>query len=866
METLSNFGQVALKWDPKNLEIRTMSVEKTLEPLVLQVTTLVSTKGPSKKKKGKSKRASALVAAVEKATDIFIERGEQIAYENPDITQEMLSAVEEVRKTGSAMSVAAREFSEDPCSSLKRGNMVRAARNLLSAVTRLLILADMVDVHLLLKSLHVVEDDLDKLRNASSQDELMNNMRQFGRNANELIKQAAKRQQELKDPQLRDDLAAARAVLKKHSTMLLTASKVYVRHPELDLAKVNRDHILKQVCEAVNTISDVAQGKSSQPQDVYVGAGELAAALDDFDEGIIMDPRAYNEVRSRPSLEERLESIISAAALMADADCTRDERRERIVGECNAVRQALQDLLSEYMSNMGTKDRTPELERAIGHMYRKTKDLRRQLRKAVVDHVSDSFLETNMPLLDLIEAARSGNEKVVRERADIFTKHAEKLVEVANLVCSMSNNEDGVKMVRYAADQIETLCPQVINAALILAARSNSKVAQENMEAYRLAWENQVRILTEAVDDITTIDDFLAVSENHILEDVNKCVLALQEGDALDLRNTAGAIQGRSARVCNVVEAEMDNYEPCIYTKRVLEAVKVLREQVMSKFAQRVDVAVDALSSNSPKDVDENDFIDASRLVYDGVREIRRAVLMNREAMRKMNEEDKQKIMQQVELFRREKLTFDSEVAKWDDTGNDIIYLAKHMCMIMMEMTDFTRGRGPLKTTMDVINAAKKISEAGTKLDKLTREIADQCPESSTKKDLLAYLQRIALYCHQIQITSKVKADVQNISGELIVSGVMLDSATSLIQAAKNLMNAVVYTVKYSYVASTKYTRQGTVSSPIVVWKMKAPEKKPLVRPEKPEEVRAKVRRASQKKTQNPVHALSEFQSPTDAV
>jgi len=36
-----------------------------------------------------------------------------------------------------------------------------------------------------------------------------------------------------------------------------------------------------------------------------------------------------------------------------------------------------------------------------------------------------------------------------------------------------------------------------------------------------------------------------------------------------------------------------------------------------------------------------------------------------------------------------------------------------------------------------------------------------------------------------------------------------LDSATSLIQAAKNLMNAVVLTVKSSYVASTKYPRQG---------------------------------------------------------
>jgi len=54
----------------------------------------------------------------------------------------------------------------------------------------------------------------------------------------------------------------------------------------------------------------------------------------------------------RPSLEERLESIISGAALMADSSCTRDDRRERIVQECTSVRQALQDLLSEYMNNV----------------------------------------------------------------------------------------------------------------------------------------------------------------------------------------------------------------------------------------------------------------------------------------------------------------------------------------------------------------------------------------------------------------------------------------------------------------------------------------------------------------------------------
>lgn len=41
---------------------------------------------------------------------------------------------------------------------------------------------------------------------------------------------------------------------------------------------------------------------------------------------------------------------------MADSSCTRDERRERIVAECNAVRQALQDLLSEYMNNVSRDD------------------------------------------------------------------------------------------------------------------------------------------------------------------------------------------------------------------------------------------------------------------------------------------------------------------------------------------------------------------------------------------------------------------------------------------------------------------------------------------------------------------------------
>ena len=48
----------------------------------------------------------------------------------------------------------------------------------------------------------------------------------------------------------------------------------------------------------------------------------------------------------------------------------------------------------------------------------------------------------------------------------------------------------------------------------------------------------------------------------------------------------------------------------------------------------------------------------------------------------------------------------------------------------------------------------------------------------------MAYIQRIALYSHQLTITARVKADVQMISGELVVSGVSI----SLIEVVSNVL------------------------------------------------------------------------------
>ncbi len=62
------------------------------------------------------------------------------------------------------MAVLSKEFADDPCSKPKRQQMIIAARALLTSVTQLLILADLVDVQLILKSIRLVCFDLIETR------------------------------------------------------------------------------------------------------------------------------------------------------------------------------------------------------------------------------------------------------------------------------------------------------------------------------------------------------------------------------------------------------------------------------------------------------------------------------------------------------------------------------------------------------------------------------------------------------------------------------------------------------------------------------------------------------------------------------
>uniref|UniRef100_A0A0N5AZ37 Catenin alpha n=1 Tax=Syphacia muris TaxID=451379 RepID=A0A0N5AZ37_9BILA len=884
-------------------QLKVKSLERLIVPLINQITSLGNPATfHTLKRTGKS--GNVLVAAIEASIARFIDIGRKAIKDCPitknNAVVDINTAIDDLEVYGKDAVSAGTEFVNGTFDSQKRVRAILAARVVLNQVVRILIMADMVDVYLMVVTIDKAKEALESVVTAESKHELSDRYSALCSHLDEISELTKRRLDDLRDPASQDDLQAIRAWLKMNQDMLYTSSVVafyaYIRHPEVDQVRMNRDFSYHEMKKGLNALAFMLEGKPTDYEvalSKYGRIGDLVAELDQFQNRVeTLEPSAYRENIHRPELENLLERIVSGSAAIADSENTRDERKKRIVDECNNLRQALQDLLSEYERNCGRIEPTEDLYLAVSHLGHKAKDLRRHLRRAIIDHISDAFIDTSTPLMILIESAKQRNQQATTANGQMFLDHSEKLVQAAYLACKMSTNEDNIRILCYAAVLLSKLSPQVVNAAHLLCAR-DSQVASNNMDAFREAWLEKVRLLTMAVDMIISLDDFLAVSESHIVEDVKIGIQSVIDGDSNMLDRTAGGIRGRSLRVCDVVDAEMDAMASDPYSERIKLAVKILRDEVVNEFAERAERVVNKLEKAAMENgevegdvhADVDEIIEASELVHNQVKEIRDALLMNRNPedvdsdneyvdesigpegsrisdsenqqniMRQLPVEDKRKIQEQIDVFKITQNRFEREVAKWDETGNDIIVLAKYMCEIMMNMTDFTRGRGPLKTTMDVIKAAQDISDAGAKLNSLAKQIGDESVESETKKDLFAYLQRITLYCQQLNITSRVKADVQQVGNELVVSG--LESAMSLIQTARNLLNAVVLTVKSAYIASTKYRRKNTAAPTLVEWRMAPPQKKPLVRPqEKPHGI---VRRASEKRPLAPMKALSEF-------
>lgn len=231
-------GGTSFGLDARNLEIKTKSIEHTLVPLVSQITTLVNFKESyllnGKPKSERAIRAALKVgSAVEAAIERFVAVGETIADENPDIQPEMYDACHEARLAGASianLSCCSSDIPDAPL--LDKSVLVRASRQLLSSVTRVLLLADRVLVKHILRAEDKVAYSLSRLEVCRSFTEFVKIFAEFGGEMVDLAHRSGDRQHDLKSEKRRAQMGVARAALERHTMLLLTSSKTLLRHPE----------------------------------------------------------------------------------------------------------------------------------------------------------------------------------------------------------------------------------------------------------------------------------------------------------------------------------------------------------------------------------------------------------------------------------------------------------------------------------------------------------------------------------------------------------------------------------------------------------------------------------------------------------
>ena len=283
-EELSSFG--SLGSNPSTCSTRTnlsQSVELALAPLIEELISYNPSKERASREERGNKPVSLLLQSLELSVSRLVQAAETIAYENDSKSQRrMLSAVHRLKASAKRLKqLVARSPGCVPNETWQEQMSVReGARLLMYDVVSVLSVADKMDVRKLVEVAHSVDSCIESLRDVVCVKELYQQISQFTPVMAKLVKLALQRQDELgmliqfstmktsiytrsvldcsnKNSCLVESLSWYRRALRVGCALLISSCKCYVRHPDLETARNNRDFSFDLILHATNIISRV---------------------------------------------------------------------------------------------------------------------------------------------------------------------------------------------------------------------------------------------------------------------------------------------------------------------------------------------------------------------------------------------------------------------------------------------------------------------------------------------------------------------------------------------------------------------------------------------------------------------------------
>ncbi|XP_059781238.1 alpha-catulin isoform X3 [Balaenoptera ricei] len=475
-------GPFGLAFD-SGLEIKTRSVEQTLLPLVSQITTLINHKDNTKKSDKTLQAIQRVGQAVNLAVGRFVKVGEAIANENWDLKEEINIACIEAKQAGETiaaltdMSSLNRPESDGQITIFTdKTGVIKAARLLLSSVTKVLLLADRVVIKQIIRSRNKVLATMERLEKVNSFQEFVQIFSQFGNEMVEFAHLTGDRQNDLKDEKKKAKMAAARAVLEKCTMMLLTASKTCLRHPNCESAHKNKEGVFDRMKVALDKVIEiVTECKPNGETDIssisiFTGIKEFKMNIETLRENLYF--------QSKETLSAMLDALLERTEDFTDCAYTSHEHRERILELSAQARMELQQLISVW----------------IEAQSKKTKSIDEELELAILK-ISHSLNELKIEL----------HSTAAQLAADLVKYHADHVVLKALKLTGVEGNLEG--LAEYAcklSEQKERLV-EIISAAETLTLHPSSKIAKENLDVFCEAWESQISDMLTLLREINDV-------------------------------------------------------------------------------------------------------------------------------------------------------------------------------------------------------------------------------------------------------------------------------------------------------------------------------------------------------------------------
>lgn len=444
----------------------------------------------------------------------FVKVGEAIANENWDLKEEINVACIEAKQAGetiAALTDATNWSHPEPDGQITvftdKTGVVKAARLLLSSVTKVLLLADRVVIKQIVTSRNKVLSTMERLEKVNSFQEFVQIFSQFGNEMVEFAHLTGDRQNDLKDEKKKAKMAAARAVLEKGTMMLLTASKTCLRHPNCESAHKNKAGVFDRMKVALDKVIEIVTDcKPNGETDIssisiFTGIKEWKMNIEALRENPYFQPKE--------NLSATLEVILERTEDFTDCAYTRHEHRERILELATQARAEMQQFMSAWthaQSNR-TKSITEELELAALKTNHSLHELKKELHSTAMQLAADLLkCHANHVVLKALKLTGvEGNLEALAEYACKLSEQKEQLVETCRLLRHVSGTEPLEITCIHAEETFQVTGQQIISAAETLTLHPSSKIAKENLDVFCEAWESQISDMSTLLREISDV-------------------------------------------------------------------------------------------------------------------------------------------------------------------------------------------------------------------------------------------------------------------------------------------------------------------------------------------------------------------------